>query len=336
MKTLFLTGATGFVGRNLLIRAVQNSWRVLAPVRDPAKLDAQLDAEKIDRSLVEALSTDPTKWPSVRADLAVLSAGILFARNRDEYFRTNVDWTLAVLSALPTDTRTVLLSSQSAGGPTPSGLAARNEATPDAPLTWYGESKLALEQAVRRLPDRRVTILRPPMILGARDTATLPLFQMARGWIRTKPGLRPKEFSFISVDDMVTAILAAAETDEPGPFYVASRRTITDLDLIETAARVAGANGHTLHIPQLLVRVLSAVVDAVPALRRATPSLTRDRAREIWPGRWVVDGRSFEQACGFVASDSLENALRGAFRHYVAGGQLPARQSASGVIASPT
>lgn len=335
MKTLLLTGATGFVGRNLVLRALKDGWRIIAPVRDPEKLLSQLTAEGITHAPIEPLPVDPTKWPAIRPDLAVLSAGVLFARHREEYFRTNVDWTISLIEALPGDTRTILLSSQSAGGPTPPGLAARDESTLDAPLTWYGESKLAMEKTVARSAASNVTILRPPMILGARDTATLPLFQMARGAIRTKPGRRPKSYSFISVDDMVSAIFAAACVADRGPLYVAARRTITDIELLETAAAVAGGKGRTVRIPQLFVRLLSAVVDGVPALRRATPSLTRDRAKEIWPDRWIVDGRRFERLSGFAASESFESAMESAGRHYVATGQLPARQVSSGVLASP-
>jgi nucleoside-diphosphate-sugar epimerase len=63
----------------------------------------------------------------------------------------------------------------------------------DAPITLYGESKLALERAIRaNNADLPLTILRPPMVLGARDNATLPLFKMASGFLRVKPGLRKK------------------------------------------------------------------------------------------------------------------------------------------------
>jgi len=321
MTSILITGATGFVGRTLLIRAVESGRRVWAPVRDEEKLHRQVAREGLDARMVTALPAEPKHWPGdVIPDQAVLSAGVLFARNRQEYFETNVDWTLRVLSHLPADCKTVVLSSQSAGGPTPANLAKRTEATPDAPLTWYGESKLALERAVPH--ERNVTILRPPMILGARDTATLPLFKMARGLVRPKPGLRPKFFSYLGVDDVVGAIFAAMDVSERGPFYIAADEPVSDLELIAKAARVAGARGVSLRIPQVFVRLLSAVVDAVPAMREATPSLTRDRAREIWADRWVVDAAKFRNVSTWRPSVPLEKALADAFAHYRESGQL--------------
>ncbi len=314
MNPLLITGATGFVGRTLLLRAVAEGTPVLAPVRDAEKLRAQLDEENVPRGLVTPLPADPRTWGDVHPDRAVLCAGVLFARTRDEYFRTNVDWNLEVLRALPAGCRTVVLSSQSAGGPTPHGHAARSESDPDAPITWYGESKLALEQAIaREFSGRPVTILRPPMILGARDSATLPLFKMARGPVRTKPGLRRKFYSFLGVDDVVAAILAAFGPEFSGPFYIAGETPISDLDLIGSAARATGGSGLTVRVPLAAVRLMALVVDAVPSLRAATPSLTRDRAREIWPDRWVVDASAFRHRAGWNAAVPLDQALGEAY-----------------------
>ena len=323
MTSILITGATGFVGRNLAIAALKKGSRVLAPVRSREKLTGQLAAEDIPPYKVTPMSTDPGTWGPISPSLAVLSAGVLFARNRAEYLATNVDWTLGVLAALPTTCRTIVLSSQSTGGPTPPHVGARSEVTPDAPITWYGESKLQLERIIReRFPDRPITILRPPMILGARDSATLPLFRMAAGWLRPKPGLRAKSYSFLAVDDVIDAIFAATALDRPGPFYIAAETPITDLELIATAARIMDASGMTLPVPQPIVRLLAGIVDRIPALREKTPSLTRDRAREIWPDRWVVDASAFSLATGWRARLTLETALHDAYKFYRDTGQL--------------
>jgi len=317
MHELLVTGATGFVGRNLLVRAASERVPVVAPARNREKLFRCMDEDGIPREAVAPLPAEPAEWGPLRPSHAVLGAGVLFARTRAEYFETNVDWTLRVLRALPPECRTVVLSSQSAGGPTPDGRTARCEQDPDSPVTWYGESKLELERAIaREFPGRPIAILRPPMILGARDTATLPLFKMARGAVRTKPGLRRKEFSFLAVEDVVAAIHAAFGLDERGPFYIGSDRPVSDFELLSSAARAAGGKGITLPVPLPLVRLLAALVDAIPSLRASTPSLTRDRAREIWPDRWVVDSSAFRCLSGWSPATTLDEALLSAFRFY--------------------
>lgn len=316
-----MTGATGFVGRNLILRAAAHGTTIHAPVRNPDKLSACLAEDGLPQDAVNALPAEPSRWSGISH--AVLCAGVLFARSREEYFSVNVDWTLRVLRALPRECRVALLSSQSAGGPTPDGRQTRTEADTDSPITWYGESKQALERSVaREFPDRHITILRPPMILGARDSATLPLFKMARGLLRTKPGFRKKWFSYLAVDDVVDAAFAAFECPHPGPFYIAATDPISDVELIASAARATGSRGITLRLPLLLIRALAALVDAVPPWREAVPSLTRDRAREIWPDRWVIDASAFRKTTGWNHRIGLEEALKSACDHYRSTGRL--------------
>lgn len=323
MKTLLLTGATGFVGRSILVEEARRGTRILAPVRSVEKLRRQLAEEGISSASVTPLDTDPRGWKGVEPTHALLSAGVLFARHREDYQRVNVDWTLQVLDALPLECCIVVLSSQAAGGPTPAGARVRDESHADSPITHYGRSKLDLEKAILRLhAHRRVTVLRPPMVLGARDTATLPLFKMASGLIRPKPGLLKKEYSFIAVEDLLDAVRVAWECERPGPYYIAAERSITDFELIRTAASAVKARGITVPMPQIVIRCLSLLVDTVPALRETAPSLTRDRARDIWEDRWVVDDGLFRQTTGWTSRHDLRHSLQSAYDFYVRSGML--------------
>jgi nucleoside-diphosphate-sugar epimerase len=324
---LFLTGATGFVGLNLLLEALRSGRyaEIVAAVRDPNKLRRQLAAEGIADTpqLRIAAWNDP---PPADIDHAVHCAGVLFARDRDAYFRVNVDDTLRLLGALPASTRIVALSSQAAAGPTPQGRDMRTASDPDTPITWYGESKLEMEKKLRAArPD--ALILRPPMILGPRDRATLPIFRMAAGPLRIKPGFATKSYSWISVHDLVRGILDSLGSTAATPLAACAPNPITDYELIETAARVMGRRGKTLALPHFLIRGLCAFVDAIPALRDAMPSLTRDRAREIFADRWVIDGSEFRARFAPGPFATLHDTLAGTAAWYARAGllELPRR-----------
>ena len=56
--------------------------------------------------------------------------------------------------------------------------------------------------------------------------------------------------------------------------------------------------------------------------RSRTPSLTRDRVREVWPDRWVVDGSKFERLANWQAKGALGSALVAAHDYYVREGRL--------------
>ena len=92
------------------------------------------------------------------------------------------------------------------------------------------------------------------------------------------------------------------------------------MELIETAAKSMGRAGVTIPVPQVIVKFLSRIVDMVPALRASAPSLTRDRARDIWPDRWVVDSGMFREATGWACAVELEQAIDSAREFYRRGG----------------
>lgn len=319
MMELLITGSTGFVGRNLLLRVSQDPrWsRIILPVRDPAKLRAQLVGEGIEedaRFLITRVTGDFWELPiGVNPDLVIHAAGLLFGRRKEEYFQTNVDGSIRLTAQLPRTARVIVLSSLAAGGPTPDGTQARGVQHTDRPISLYGASKLTMEKELRNRLGSRLLILRPPMVLGPRDAATIPLFKMAAGAVRIKPGFTAKHYSWIDVGELCEAILtvatAAPDWDKHGPFYLGSKQLITDTELITTAASVIGGRGITLSAPQVAIRLASLLIDAVPAWRAAAPSLGRDRVREILPGRWVSDGTPFAEHFGWKPSRNLRQTL---------------------------
>jgi nucleoside-diphosphate-sugar epimerase len=335
MKCL-LTGGTGFVGRNFLLRAVREKAfeRIWVTVRDPEKLRAQWRDEgfaDLPDELVPVVG-DATRWnlgEAAGADVVVHGAGSLSARSLDEYRAVNVEGTLRLLREVSPHARVLILSSQAAAGPCRDGEAIRDEESLESPVTWYGQSKLEMERRIAaEFGDRRCLILRPPMVLGPRDQATLPLFKMAKSPLRVKPGFRRKWYSYVSVEDLVDAVFAAVTHPQSWPaagvrrYFVTSGGPISDAELIATAARAVRRRGWLVHIPQGMIWLLSRVVDRVPAWRAAVPNLSADRAREIWPSRWVVSDSAFQRDFGWKPAADLFSVLSETGVWYQRTGQL--------------
>jgi nucleoside-diphosphate-sugar epimerase len=313
---ILVTGATGFIGRTLVLRALRDEriTEIVAPVRSEDKLLAQLAREGIEAApKLTILEAEAPHWDFRHigpVDRVVHCAGVLFGRSRDEYFRVNVDGTVRLLATVPGHPEAVVLSSQSAGGPTPAGHHSKRLDHPDRPISWYGESKLHMEQAVRQAGRGRVRFLRAPMVLGPGDQATLPLFRMVRGKLWTKPGRELKHFSWVSSDDLAEAIDAWFERGgELDLAHVTSPGTITDADLMLTAGKVSGRQGKLVAIPQIFLKPVAFASKFIPAIGRSVPSLTADRAREIWPNRWVIDPDPFHEATGWRGRATLEDTL---------------------------
>jgi 2-alkyl-3-oxoalkanoate reductase len=333
---LLLTGATGFVGRNILLRAIREGKysEIHVPVRSVEKLRAQFLGDGFETLpsnviplVMGAHDWDFSKSPSY--DHVIHSAGVIFARTEKEYNETNVEGTLRLLRTLNTPGKVIILSSQAAAGPCPEGKQVQTELDEPRPLTWYGKSKLMMEEKIRaEFPHLNYLILRPPMIFGPRDQATLPLFKMVRNWVHVKPGFRSKLYSVVSVDDLAGAIFTALQ----GPvdwnrlaqriYYICDQRPVTDRELIALSARAAKRFGILVWLPQPLLKLVSRVVDTIPTWRATIPSLSVDRAKEIWPDRWVVSPAAFQKVFEWSPKDEFALVVQSTHDWYVKTGQL--------------
>jgi nucleoside-diphosphate-sugar epimerase len=324
---IFLTGATGFVGRNLLLALLRDervSW-VGAGVRHGGKLVTQLAGEGIFGlpAKLQVVTGNAQDWGlgSVEdpPDFCVHLAGVLFARTREEYFSANVEGALRLWRELPPSTKMIVVSSQSAVGPGLFGGPARREEDAPAPVSFYGESKLAMEEALLREAGTggRLLILRPPMVLGPRDSATLPLFQMVRGWPWVKPGSKTKQLSWIAAKDLVRAIARTWQPEggalwsEPDPrFFVSAGETITDRTLLVAAGRVLGRQAPILPLPDALLRVVAGLSGLLPVIGENVPSLMPDRARELLAVNWTIDSGKFRARSEWSDLCSLAETLQ--------------------------
>jgi nucleoside-diphosphate-sugar epimerase len=98
-------------------------------------------------------------------------------------------------------------------------------------------------------------------------------------------------------------------TDNLPVAHVTSPGTITDADLMLTAGKVSGRRGKLLPVPQILLKPVAFASKFIPAIGEKVPSLTADRAREIWANRWVIDPDPFHAATGWRGQATLEDTL---------------------------
>lgn len=194
MKTLAVTGGTGFVGAELIKIAVREGWHVRALARRPQAEQAGVTwiAGALDRpEALEALVKG--------ADAVIHVAGVVSAPDKAGFAAGNIDGTCAAVDAASASgvARFIHVSS----------LVAR-----EPQLSIYGWSKAEAEQIVTASP-LDWTIVRPPAVYGPRDADMVDLFRMAkRGFVMTPPEGR---MSVIEVSDLAALLLALASNPVP-------------------------------------------------------------------------------------------------------------------------
>src|SRR5262249_7296698 len=132
-------------------------------------------------------------------------AGVTKSLRNEDFYRVNADGTRALAAAAANAgvKRFIHCSTLSAAGPI-SGARPLVEEDPPAPVSHYGRSKLAGEEALRHEAGRMaVTIVRPPIVYGPRDKDFFEVFKMAGRGLSLSPGLfGKKRYSLIHVEDL--------------------------------------------------------------------------------------------------------------------------------------
>ena len=216
MKSAFVTGATGFVGLNLVDELVRQGWEVTALHR------VQSDLADLGRFPVTLMPGDITDPASLRAAIPE-SVDVVFhvAGNTNMWSRRNVAQTRENVEG----TRNVVVAARARGAKKlvfTSSIAAYGQQTGEltettksnAEKSWinYQRTKwLAEEEVLSGIRgDFPATILNPGAIIGPYDTS---------GWARLfhlvaenrLPGVPPGELSAAHVREVAKAHVAAAE-----------------------------------------------------------------------------------------------------------------------------
>ncbi len=285
----FVTGGTGFVGSHLVEALLARGDDVVCLVRDPGKA-RRLFGERTP-TLVQGDMSDVGALASAAegADVIFHVAALTAARNEREFLDVNVGGTERVLAAAPAGiSRFVHVSSLAAAGPSRRGRALQG-GEPEKPVTPYGASKLAAEQAVRasRIP---WTIVRPPTVYGPRDRELLRLFRLVRFGIAPVFGDGSQELSVVYVEDLVRALVEVVSAPTEGKIYYANHPDIVrSRALVKAAHRAIGGRRGPLVIPMpaLLARPMLWLTGTAVRIAGRTTLLSSDKADEFLAEAWT-------------------------------------------------
>jgi nucleoside-diphosphate-sugar epimerase len=337
MSSVLVTGATGFIGLHLVETLVQRGARVRCLVRSTSRVDA------LEKLGVEIMVAGFDDGPALHAALAGVEivfhlAGVIRAFRSAEFYRVNHHGTaqLAKASAAqPNPPRFVLISSIAAAGPAPRGRI-RTEADPSAPMSHYGRSKLAGEQAAagyaKVLP---MTIVRPGIVFGPRDTGFVKVLKSIRSLhCHLSPGFFPPPLSYIHVLDLVNLSLLAAdrgrrlpteENGEPGCgcYFAVAPEHPTYAELGRMLRTMLGCQrAPIIPVAAPLAYVVAGLNEFVGWLRGSAEELCIDKIRDALAPSWACSGEAAFRDLGFAPARPLAERLKETVEWYLASSEI--------------
>ncbi|GAB4358238.1 MAG: NAD-dependent epimerase/dehydratase family protein [Kiloniellaceae bacterium] len=305
-----LTGATGFVGGHILHRLAAAGWRVRALTRRPGGL--------AEASSVTAVPGDLESEAALAelvagADAVVHCAGLVAARSAAEFHRVNAAGTARLLRAAAAAgvRRFVLISS----------LAAR-----EPQLSPYAASKREAEAALRAAGGGLSwQVLRPPVVYGPADRATLPLFrQFARGLV-----LRPAgggRFSMLYVEDLAAAVAALLAAAPPSGLVTELHDAMAAGygwdDILAVAERQFGRRIRALPVPQPVQRAAAALATLGASVTGRPAILSQGKVNEIAHPDWVCRHALLDDCISWAPAVGLDEGFSRTAAWYKAAGWL--------------
>ena len=326
-RNVLVTGATGFVGSNLVGALLHKGYAVTCLVRSTSNIGA---LQKLPVRLVFGDLDDPAALrKAVHAMHTVYHiAGLTKASGREQYFRINQGGTRRLLEAIaevnPNLSRFVHMSSLAAAGPS-TGSRARIEDERANPISWYGESKLRSEEEVLRYSkDCPVTVLRPSAVYGPGDRDILLIFRMIKRGYFFSPGRFDRRFSLIHVADLADATIKAGETDtQSGEIFFVSRSEIYGWEDVGRAiARALERHYRHIPFPPWIAMSMGVAGDLWSRLTGQPTAISSQKVKELLQLAWHCDSSKARSLLGFSPKIDLESGIKMTAEWYQARGWL--------------
>jgi len=299
-KIIALTGGTGFVGRAVIRELLSQGYFIKALVR-PGSVGKTIQHEHIN--WIEGTLDNPISEISLctGADMVIHMAGLVTARTKADYYKTNADavGTLVQAAVRAKVKRFVHLSS----------LVAQQ-----AELSDYAGSKRAGEgQLARRLgKTMKAVVVRAPAVFGAEDKATAPFYALIKKGFLPAPGGRDwhdRKLGLVHVDDLAR-FLTVECLDGQCDNRTVSVATRASLTWPEFGAECAQALGKPVRVFPLPLSVLYpvAVINSVTKRVFGKGHLTLGKLNEFLYEDWSVS-----------ADDETQTVLQSALKQTILG-----------------
>lgn len=292
MKTIFLTGSSGFVGSNLK-RYLDDSSNFSEFKREK---ELEIHSNTVIHLAGKAHDLKNTSTPN-------------------EYYQVNTELTKRVFDVFLVSEAQVFITLSSVKAVADEVEGALTEEDIPNPTTHYGKSKLLAEQYIlsKEIPQgKRVYILRPCMIHGPGNKGNLNLlFSLISKGLPWPLGAFDNKRSFCSINNLCFIIKELIEREDipSGVYNVADDVPLPTNDVIKMIAESKGKKARILNINKSLIKLLARVGDFLRL------PLNSERLQKLTES-YVVSNEKIKAALGKPLPVSSKEGLMRTFKSF--------------------
>ncbi len=328
MKAL-LTGATGFVGANLVRELLKDGTAVRALVRpgSPRTAIENLDVEEVQGDLEDRDSLrQALKGCQVLYHVAARYS--LSSRDEAEMYRANVKGTRNILeTALEVGVeRAIYTSTVGALGIPKNGLPGTEETpvTLEEMVGPYKRSKFLAEREAERIGrlGLPVVIVNPSAPVGPWDVKPTPTGRMIVDYLKGQMfGYIHSGLNLIHVRDVARGHILAAEKGLVGEKYVLGSKNLTLREIFQMLEQISGVRAPRWRIPYLVALLAAGASELYARIRRKDPHIPLTGVRMARKTMFFDASKAIRDLQ--LPQTPVEEALREAVEWFWAHGYAP-------------
>lgn len=302
MSRVVITGANGFVGRQLCKDLLDKGYPVLAVVRNKIHTDSIFT--NFDQQEFESFVCDDIYDPKELVN--ILNSNDIFIHlaarahvlsdqgqdNAEDYFKTNTEATkkLARLCKEKKCKQFIFMSSIGVNGSATNGKPFDENDLLTENNTPYVQSKIDAEKAVANIfehSDTSYTIIRPPLVYGANTKGNFIKFEnlVEKGLPMPFLGFKNKR-SFVYLKNLTSAIIAIIEkpAEANGQLFVVSDdERVTIPHLVKSIAHAKKLRSKQFYFPPTLLYLFCRLIGKKDAFEKLYVELitSNDKIKEL-------------------------------------------------------
>ncbi len=299
-RTAFITGATGFLGLNLVEELLSDGWKVIALHRPASDVRA---LEKLGIDLVEGAIDDLASLKNAIPESAyavfhVAGNTSLWSHARDRQFQDNVIGTRCMVEAsINRGVRRFIHTSSVVTYGVQKGIVTEaSSQLGDQSKISYFRTKALAEYEVKKASKKGldIVIMNPANIIGRHDHHNWS--RMIRMVYDEKlPGVPPGAGSFCHAREVARAHIKAAEIGGSSKNYLLGGADATFLELIQIIASIVERTPPKRVSPAFLLSAVGRFSQWWSHLSGKEPDITPDSARLVSSTLYCSSERAIEE-----------------------------------------
>ncbi|MGU3377007.1 NAD-dependent epimerase/dehydratase family protein [Chryseobacterium sp. M5A1_1a] len=318
MKKVFVTGATGLLGTNVIIKLLKDGYTVIALVR---KKSNYMGEENENLSLIEAdLSSDLSlflKETDCVIHIAAETRQNLL--NYDDYRKVNYEMTVNLFAQAEECgvKRFLFISSANTLGYGSEKQPGNEEKEQKYPFTkmFYAQSKLAVENyLLKGHKNMDVITLNPTFMIGAYDTKPSSGKLIFWAW-KKKLIFYPKGGkNFVHVKDAASGVVSAIDKGKNGEKYLLANENMSYKEFFRKVNKITNQSPVMVSIPNKVLSFLGLIGDCLRMLKIKTDlSIYNIKALQI--NNYYSNQKSVENLG--IKYQSIDNAIEEAIQYFI-------------------